>query len=71
VLNFVFKTISYLVLIRSLYQSAPISEGDEMMTWMRSSGFRDKLDKKAYYVFIIFYVVLIHCSGRQLHMVYL
>ncbi|CAN6199734.1 unnamed protein product [Urochloa humidicola] len=43
---------TYLVLIRSLYQAARISEGDEMMTWMRSAGFGDKLDRKAYYGFI-------------------
>jgi hypothetical protein len=42
--NFVFKTI--LVLIKSLYQAAQISEGDEMVTWMRSAGFGDKLDRK-------------------------
>jgi pentatricopeptide repeat protein len=43
---------TYLVLIRSLYQAARISEGDDMMTWMRSAGFGDKLDRKAYYGFI-------------------
>ncbi|KAL6841966.1 hypothetical protein ACP4OV_028478 [Aristida adscensionis] len=43
---------TYLVLIRSLYQAARISEGDEMMTWMRSAGFGDQLDRKAYYGFI-------------------
>ena len=43
---------TYLVLIRSLYQAARTSEGDEMMTWMRSAGFGDKLDRKAYYGFI-------------------
>jgi pentatricopeptide repeat protein len=43
---------TYLVLIRSLYQAARISEGDEMMTWMRSAGFGDKLDRKVYYGFI-------------------
>jgi pentatricopeptide repeat protein len=43
---------TYLVLIRSLYQAAWISEGDEMMTWMRSAGFGDKLDRKVYYGFI-------------------
>uniref|UniRef100_A0A0E0AME3 Pentacotripeptide-repeat region of PRORP domain-containing protein n=1 Tax=Oryza glumipatula TaxID=40148 RepID=A0A0E0AME3_9ORYZ len=43
---------TYLVLIKSLYQAARISEGDEMMTWMRSAGFGAKLDRKAYYGFI-------------------
>ncbi|KAL6656919.1 hypothetical protein ACP70R_004699 [Stipagrostis hirtigluma subsp. patula] len=43
---------TYLVLIRSLYQAARLSEGDEMMTWMRSAGFGDQLDRKAYYGFI-------------------
>ncbi|KAK3127633.1 hypothetical protein QOZ80_7AG0576120 [Eleusine coracana subsp. coracana] len=43
---------TFLVLIRSLYQAARISEGDEMMTWMRSAGFGDKLDRKVYYGFI-------------------
>ncbi|KAG8079816.1 hypothetical protein GUJ93_ZPchr0007g5331 [Zizania palustris] len=43
---------TYLVLIRSLYQAARISEGDEMMTWMCSAGFGDKLDRKAYYGFV-------------------
>ncbi|XP_047066271.1 pentatricopeptide repeat-containing protein PNM1, mitochondrial [Lolium rigidum] len=43
---------TYLILIKSLYQAARISEGDEMVTWMRSAGFGDKLDRKAYYGFI-------------------
>lgn len=43
---------TYLVLIKSLYQAARISEGDELMIWMRSAGFGDKLDRKAYYGFI-------------------
>ncbi|KAF0907221.1 hypothetical protein E2562_015728 [Oryza meyeriana var. granulata] len=43
---------TYLVLIKSLYQAARISEGDEMITWMWSAGFGDKLDRKAYYGFI-------------------
>lgn len=43
---------TYLALIRSLYQAARVSEGDEMVGWMRSAGFRDKLDRKAYYGFV-------------------
>ncbi|ONK60651.1 uncharacterized protein A4U43_C08F21070 [Asparagus officinalis] len=43
---------TYLVLIRSLYQAARVSEGDEMITWMRSAGFGNALDRKAYYGFI-------------------
>ncbi|URD85413.1 phosphoserine phosphatase [Musa troglodytarum] len=43
---------TYLALIRSLFQAARLSEGDEMVGWMRSAGFGDKLDRKAYYGFI-------------------
>lgn len=43
---------TYLILIKSLYQAARLAEGDEMMTWMRSAGFGDKLDRKAYYGFV-------------------
>ncbi|XP_074592649.1 small ribosomal subunit protein mL104 (rPPR9) [Curcuma longa] len=43
---------TYLALIRSLYQAARVSEGDEMIGWMRSAGFGDKLDRKAYYGFV-------------------
>ncbi|XP_010939201.1 small ribosomal subunit protein mL104 (rPPR9) [Elaeis guineensis] len=43
---------TYLALIRSLYQAARVSEGDEMIGFMRAAGFGDKLDIKAYYGFI-------------------
>nr|CAD1832341.1 unnamed protein product [Ananas comosus var. bracteatus] len=43
---------TYLALIRSLYQAARVSEGDEMIRWMRLAGFGDRLDRKAYYGFI-------------------
>ncbi|KAG6527100.1 pentatricopeptide repeat-containing protein PNM1, mitochondrial-like [Zingiber officinale] len=43
---------TYLALIRSLYQAARVSEGDEMVGWMRSAGFGDQLDRKAYYGFV-------------------
>ncbi|KAM0937884.1 putative tetratricopeptide-like helical domain superfamily [Dioscorea sansibarensis] len=43
---------TYLVLIRSLYQAARVSEGDEMIGWMRSAGFGSEVDRKAYYGFI-------------------
>ncbi|OAY81287.1 Pentatricopeptide repeat-containing protein PNM1, mitochondrial [Ananas comosus] len=43
---------TYLALIRSLYQAARVSEGDEMIGWMRSAGFGDRLDRKAYFGFI-------------------
>ncbi|WOK99348.1 hypothetical protein Cni_G08060 [Canna indica] len=43
---------TYLALVRSLYQAARVSEGDEMVGWMRSAGFGDHLDRKAYYGFI-------------------
>ncbi|KAL6012034.1 hypothetical protein ACLOJK_002505 [Asimina triloba] len=43
---------TYTLLIRSLYQAARISEGDEMIDRMKSAGFGESLDKKAYYGFI-------------------
>ncbi|KAF8408229.1 hypothetical protein HHK36_007374 [Tetracentron sinense] len=43
---------TFLVLTRSLYQAARIAEGDEMIDRMKSAGFGDVLDKKAYYGFI-------------------
>ncbi|KAM7479814.1 hypothetical protein LguiA_028027 [Lonicera macranthoides] len=43
---------TFLVLIKSLYQAARIGEGDEMIDRMKSAGFGDALDKKAYYEFL-------------------
>ncbi|CAN1839946.1 Pentatricopeptide repeat-containing protein PNM1, mitochondrial [Linum perenne] len=43
---------SFLVLIKSLYQAARVGEGDEMIDRMKSAGFGDKLDTKAYYGFL-------------------
>lgn len=43
---------TFLTLIRSLYQAARVGEGDEMIDRMRSAGFGDALDKKAYYEFL-------------------
>ncbi|XP_002514631.2 pentatricopeptide repeat-containing protein PNM1, mitochondrial [Ricinus communis] len=43
---------TFLVLIRSLYQAARVGEGDEMIDRMKSSGYGNKLDKKAYYGFL-------------------
>ncbi|XP_047327275.1 pentatricopeptide repeat-containing protein PNM1, mitochondrial [Impatiens glandulifera] len=43
---------TFLVLIRSLYQAARIGEGDEMIDRMKSAGFGNALDKKAYYGFV-------------------
>ncbi|WCJ21159.1 Pentatricopeptide repeat (PPR) superfamily protein [Euphorbia peplus] len=43
---------TFLILIKSLYQSARIGEGDEMIDRMKSAGYREKLDKKAYYSFM-------------------
>lgn len=43
---------TYLVLIRSLYQAARLSEAEEMIGFMRSAGFGDSLDRKTYYGFI-------------------
>lgn len=43
---------TFLILIRSLYQAARTAEGDEMIDRMRSAGYGDALDKKAYYEFL-------------------
>ncbi|CAK9147938.1 unnamed protein product [Ilex paraguariensis] len=43
---------TFLLLIRSLYQAARVGEGDEMIDKMKSVGFGDALDKKAYYEFL-------------------
>lgn len=43
---------TFLVLIKSLYQAARVGEGDEMIDRMKSAGFGDALDKKAYYEFL-------------------
>ncbi|XP_076903788.1 small ribosomal subunit protein mL104 (rPPR9)-like [Bidens hawaiensis] len=43
---------TFLFLIKSLYQAARIGEGDEMIDKMKSAGFGDKLDKKAYFEFL-------------------
>ncbi|KAF5730204.1 pentatricopeptide repeat-containing protein PNM1 mitochondrial [Tripterygium wilfordii] len=43
---------TFLVLIRSLYQAARVAEGDEMIDRMKSAGYGEKLDKKAYYGFL-------------------
>ncbi|KAK4436960.1 Pentatricopeptide repeat-containing protein PNM1, mitochondrial [Sesamum alatum] len=43
---------TYLVLIKSLYQAARVGEGDEMIDMMKSAGYGDALDKKAYYDFL-------------------
>nr|GMC73776.1 pentatricopeptide repeat-containing protein PNM1, mitochondrial [Ipomoea batatas] len=43
---------TFLELIRSLYQAARIGEGDEMIDRMKSAGYGDALDKKAYYGFL-------------------
>ncbi|XAR51241.1 hypothetical protein NMG60_11005810 [Bertholletia excelsa] len=43
---------TFLVMIRSLYQAARIGEGDEMIDRMKSAGFGEALDKKAYYGFL-------------------
>ncbi|GAB2269838.1 Pentatricopeptide repeat-containing protein pnm1, mitochondrial [Dionaea muscipula] len=43
---------TFLDLTRSLYQAARIGEGDEMIDRMKSAGYGDALDKKAYYGFI-------------------
>ncbi|GAV85941.1 PPR domain-containing protein/PPR_2 domain-containing protein/PPR_3 domain-containing protein [Cephalotus follicularis] len=43
---------TFIVLIRSLYLAARVGEGDEMIDRMKSAGFGDKLDKKAYYGFL-------------------
>ncbi|KAG6386038.1 hypothetical protein SASPL_154924 [Salvia splendens] len=43
---------TFLVLIKSLYQAARVGEGDEMIDRMKSAGFGDALDTKAYYEFL-------------------
>lgn len=43
---------TFLVLTKSLYQAARVGEGDEMIDRMKSAGFGDALDKKAYYEFL-------------------
>ncbi|KAL5723195.1 hypothetical protein ACHQM5_006619 [Ranunculus cassubicifolius] len=43
---------TYLVLIKSLFQAARIGEGDEMIDRMKSAGFGNALDKKAYFGFL-------------------
>ncbi|KAF5734113.1 pentatricopeptide repeat-containing protein PNM1 mitochondrial [Tripterygium wilfordii] len=43
---------TFIGLIRSLYQAARVSEGDEMIDRMKSAGYGGKLDKKAYYGFL-------------------
>lgn len=43
---------THLVLIKSLYQAARVGEGDEMIDRMKSAGYGDALDKKAYYEFL-------------------
>ncbi|GMH08510.1 hypothetical protein Nepgr_010350 [Nepenthes gracilis] len=43
---------TFLVLTQSLYQAARIGEGDEMIDRMKSAGYGDALDKKAYYGFL-------------------
>ncbi|GAB4860903.1 hypothetical protein Ancab_036064 [Ancistrocladus abbreviatus] len=43
---------TFLVLTRSLYQAARIGEGDEMVDRMKSAGYGNALDKKAYYEFL-------------------
>ncbi|KAF5185786.1 Pentatricopeptide repeat-containing protein pnm1 protein [Thalictrum thalictroides] len=43
---------TFLVLTKSLYQAARIGEGDEMIDRMKSAGFGEALDKKAYYEFL-------------------
>ncbi|XP_021727209.1 pentatricopeptide repeat-containing protein PNM1, mitochondrial-like [Chenopodium quinoa] len=42
----------FLILTRSLYQAARVGEGDEMIDMMKSAGYGDALDKKAYYGFL-------------------
>ncbi|XP_051115936.1 pentatricopeptide repeat-containing protein PNM1, mitochondrial [Andrographis paniculata] len=43
---------TFVVLIKSLYQAGRIGEGDEMIDRMKSAGYGDALDKKAYYEFM-------------------
>lgn len=43
---------TFLVLTNSLYQAARVGEGDEMIDRMKSAGYGEALDKKAYYGFL-------------------
>lgn len=43
---------TFLLLTRSLYQAARVGEGDEMIDRMKSAGYGNALDKKAYYGFL-------------------
>ncbi|KAI4335884.1 hypothetical protein L6164_014484 [Bauhinia variegata] len=43
---------TFLVLTKSLYQAARLEEGDEMIDRMKSAGYGEALDKKAYYEFL-------------------
>ncbi|XP_057804996.1 pentatricopeptide repeat-containing protein PNM1, mitochondrial [Salvia miltiorrhiza] len=43
---------TFLVLIKSLYQAARVGEGDEMIDRMKSAGYGEVLDTKAYYEFL-------------------
>lgn len=43
---------TFLVLTRSLYQAARLEEGDEMIDRMKSAGYGEALDKKAYFAFL-------------------
>ncbi|KAL7157017.1 hypothetical protein ABFS83_02G048900 [Erythranthe nasuta] len=43
---------TFYVLIKSLYQAARVGEGDEMIDKMKSAGYGDALDTKAYYEFL-------------------
>ncbi|KAK4252545.1 hypothetical protein QN277_014531 [Acacia crassicarpa] len=43
---------TFLILTKSLYQAARLEEGDEMIDRMKSAGFGEALDKKAYYQFL-------------------
>lgn len=43
---------TFIVLIRSLYQAARLEEGDVMIDGMKSAGYGDFLDEKAYFGFL-------------------
>lgn len=43
---------TFLVLTRSLYQAARLEEGDEMIDRMKSAGYGEALDKRAYFGFL-------------------
>ncbi|KAF3438046.1 hypothetical protein FNV43_RR20802 [Rhamnella rubrinervis] len=43
---------TFLVLTNSLYQAARVGEGDEMIDRMKSAGYGEAIDKKAYYGFL-------------------